>query len=42
MNKEQLKETILQTEPMLTKSIVDRYTDSELKEWAKLLSIPFN
>ena len=32
------KQIILHTEPALTSEIVDRYTDSELKEWMKHLS----
>lgn len=39
VNKEQLKNIILSAEPALTREIVNRYTDSELKEWAKLLKV---
>lgn len=39
MDKEKVKKAILIAEPDLSKEIVDRYTDSELKEWAKLLNI---
>jgi recombinational DNA repair protein RecR len=39
VSKEQLKKIILNTEPELTKEMVDNYTDSELKEWSKLLKL---
>lgn len=39
VSKEQLKKIILNTEPALTKEMVDNYTDSELKEWSKLLKL---
>jgi hypothetical protein len=37
VSNERLKQIILNTEPALTKEMVDRYTESELKEWRKLL-----
>ena len=37
VTRERLKAIILNTEPDLTKEIVYKYTDSELKEWAKML-----
>lgn len=37
VTRERLKTIILKTEPDLTKEIVDKYTDSELKEWSKML-----
>lgn len=39
VSKEQLKKIILNTEPALTKEMVDNYTDSELMEWSKLLKL---
>jgi hypothetical protein len=39
VSKEQLKKIILNTEPALTKEMVDKYTDSELMEWSKLLKL---
>ena len=42
VSKERAKQIILNTEPALTRAIVDRYTDSELKEWMKLLNLKTN
>lgn len=39
MPKERAKLIILNFEPSLTREMVDKYTDSELKEWMKLLKI---
>ena len=39
VTRERARQIILNTEPGLTKEIVNRYTDSELKEWMKLLNI---
>lgn len=37
VSRERAKQIILNTESALTKEIVDRYTDSEIKEWMTLL-----
>lgn len=37
VTRDMAKKIILNTEPDLAKEIVDRYTDSELKEWMTLL-----
>ena len=37
VSKERAKEIILRNEPSLTKEMVDKYTDSEIKEWMVLL-----
>ena len=42
MNKEALINLILLAEPALTREIVEDYTYSELKEWAKLLEVKYN
>ena len=39
VTKDRLKAIILNTEPALTKEMVDKYTDSELKEWARQLKL---
>ena len=39
VNRDWARGIILNTEPDLTKEMVDKYTDSELKEWMKLLGI---
>lgn len=39
VSKEVLKRMILNTEPDLTKGMVDRYSNTELKEWAKFLKV---
>ena len=39
VSRERAKQIILNTEPELTRAMVDRYTDSEIKEWMKLLKI---
>lgn len=42
VNRERAKQIILNTEPSLTKTIVDSYTDSELREWMKILGFKPN
>lgn len=42
VSREQAKRIILNAEPDLTKAMVDRYSDSELKEWMKQLNIKTN
>lgn len=42
VTRERAKQIILNTEPALTREMVDRYTDSELKEWMKQLKIKTN
>jgi len=42
VSRERAKQIILNTEPSLTREMVDRYTDSELKEWMKQLKIKTN
>ena len=37
VSRERAKQIILNTEPALTREMVDKYTDSELKEWMQLL-----
>ena len=37
VSRERARQIILDNEPALTKEIVSRYTDSELKEWLRLL-----
>jgi len=39
-SREAARRIILNNEPALTKEIVAGYTDSELKEWMRLLHIP--
>jgi hypothetical protein len=42
VTRERAKQIILNTEPALTRQMVDNYTDSELKEWMKQLKIKTN
>ena len=42
VSRERAKQIILNTEPSLTKEIVECYSDSELKEWMKQLKIKTN
>lgn len=42
VSRERARQIILNTEPALTKEMVDRYTDSELKEWMKQLKFSTN
>lgn len=42
VSRERAKQIILNTESALTREIVDRYSDSELKEWMKQLKIKTN
>ena len=37
VDRDRAKALILNSEPALNKETVDRYTDSELNEWMKLL-----
>lgn len=39
VTRERARKIILNAEPALTREMVDRYTDSELKEWMKQLKI---
>ena len=39
-SREAARRIILNNDPALTKDIVAGYTDSELKEWMRLLHIP--
>ena len=39
ISRERLCRIILNTEPSLTLDMVTRYTDSELREWIKLLEL---
>ena len=39
---ERAKQIIVNSDPLLTREIVDKYTDSEIKEWCKLLKIKTN
>lgn len=39
VSRERLYNIIMNTEPDLTMDIVSRYTDSELREWMKILGI---
>lgn len=36
---ERAKQIIVNSDPLLTREIVDRYTDSEIKEWCRALKI---
>lgn len=36
---ERAKQIIVNSEPLLTREIVDKYTDSEIKEWCKALKL---
>ena len=38
VSREKARQIILNSEPSLSREVVDRYTDSELKEWMKLLN----
>lgn len=42
VSRERARQIILNNEPDLTREMVNRYTDSELKEWMKLLHIKTN
>lgn len=37
VTRERVREIIINSEPDITREMVERYTDSELKEWMKLL-----
>ena len=39
---ERAKQIIVNSDPLLTKEIVDKYTDSEIKEWCKALKMKTN
>lgn len=39
---ERAKQIIADSDPLLTREIVDKYTDSEIKEWCKALKIKTN
>lgn len=36
---ERAKQIIVNSDPLLTREIVDKYTDSEIKEWCKALKL---
>ncbi len=42
VSRERARQIILNNEPDLTREMVNRFTDSELKEWMKLLHIKTN
>ena len=42
VTRERAKQIILNTEPSLTRQMVDNYSDNELKEWMKQLKIKTN
>ena len=42
VSREIAKQIILNSDGMLTKEIVDKYTDSEIKEWCKALKLKTN
>lgn len=42
VSRERARQIILNTEPDLTREMVNRYTDSELKEWMKQLHFKTN
>lgn len=42
VSREKARQIILNNEPSLTTEIVGRYTDSELKEWMRLLNFKTN
>ena len=42
VSRERAKQIILNSESALTKEMVDKYTDSEIKEWMKLIGIKTN
>ena len=39
ISRERVQEIILANEPALTKDMVEKYTDSELREWMKHLHL---
>lgn len=39
---ERAKQIIVNSDPLLTREIVDKYTDSEIKEWCRILKIKTN
>lgn len=39
---ERAKQIIADSDPLLTREIVDKYTDSEIKEWCKALKLETN
>lgn len=39
---ERAKQIIVNSDPLLTREIVDKYTDSEIKEWCKSLKLKTN
>ena len=39
---ERAKQIIVDSDPLLTKEIVDRYSESEIKEWCKALKLKTN
>lgn len=39
VSRARVREIILNNEPALTREIVEKYTDSELREWMKLLKL---
>lgn len=39
---ERAKQIIVNSDPMLTMEIVDKYTESEIKEWCKALKLKTN
>ena len=39
---ERAKQIIVNSDPLLTREIVDKYTDSEIKEWCKALKLKTN
>lgn len=39
---ERAKQIIVNSDPLLTREIVDRYSESEIKEWCKHLKIATN
>lgn len=42
VSRERAKQIILNSDGMLTKEMVDKYSDSEIKEWMKALKIQTN
>ena len=42
VSRERAKQIILNSDGALTREIVDKYTDSEIKEWMKALRIKTN
>jgi hypothetical protein len=39
VSRARVREIILANDPALTKDMVEKYTDSELREWMKLLKL---